>query len=235
MNEYAGHKNLEIASDAENFNNWMFEEVSSKLKGEILEVGSGIGTFSEKIIRNFPKSEITLTDISQEYIHQLRNRFKEKNITIQKLDLNVVEHYEKIGFEKFDSIIALNVLEHVKNDEFALEQLYKMLRKGGNLILLIPCHKFLYNVIDSSIGHYRRYTKKDLEKKISKTKFKLEKIFYFNMIGILGWYVNGNICKKTNVNDTAFKIFDKFIPCIKKTEKVLGKKIGISIICYLKK
>jgi len=85
------------------------------------------------------------------------------------------------------------VEEHIKNDELALGFLYKMLRKGGKLILLVLCHKFLYNVIDESIGHWRRYTKSELISKIMKTKFRIEKIFYFNVLGMIGWYLNGNI------------------------------------------
>src|SRR6266513_1839882 len=101
------------------------------------------------------------------------------NISICKLDLNCKADYEKIGYEKFDSIIAINVLEHVEDDIFALQQLYKMLKSEGILIILVPCHKFLYNVIDTNVGHFRRYTKKDLELKIRKTRFSIERMFYF--------------------------------------------------------
>lgn len=235
MSEYKGHKNLEIASEARNFNHWMYGEIYHSLKGSILEIGSGLGTFSEKIISDFPNSFVTLTDISPTYLNMLREKFHQKNVSINKLDLNLREDYEKNGYEKFDSIVALNVLEHVENDEFALEQLYKMLRKDGNLVILVPCHKFLFNMIDSSIGHYRRYTKKELEYKVRKARFEIIRMFYFNMVGIIGWYVNGNLCKKSQVNQSAFKIYDKIVPIMRLAEKITCKKIGISLICYLHK
>ena len=235
LSEYVGHENLETATQRKNFTKWVYEAIFSGLKGDILEVGSGLGTFSEHIIRDFPDSSVTLSDISLSYIQNLKEKFSGKNVTVCKLDLNVQEDYEDIGYEKFDSIIAVNVLEHVKNDELALQQLYKMLRKNGILIVLVPANKFLYNVIDKSIGHWRRYTKNELETKIKNTKFSVEKMFSFNMLGMVGWYVNGNLCKKAVINKKASKVFDKLVPVMKVVEKILRRRIGLSIICYSKK
>ena len=87
----------------------------------------------------------------------------------------------------FSFIIALNVLEHIKDDHFALQELYRMLQKDGMLVIPVPCHKFLYNVIDVNVGHYRRYAKKELRlEKISMTDFFVERISYFNTLGIAG-------------------------------------------------
>jgi 2-polyprenyl-3-methyl-5-hydroxy-6-metoxy-1,4-benzoquinol methylase len=243
---YSGHENLEIDVCRTHFNNWIYKEIFPGLKGDILEVGSGIGTFSQKIIRDVQHSHITLTDISLPYVKKLEERFSKSNdgnnninnnnnISICKLDLNCKADYEKIGYEKFDSIIAINVLEHVEDDIFALQQLYKMLKSEGILIILVPCHKFLYNVIDTNVGHFRRYTKKDLELKIRKTRFSIERMFYFNMLGIIGWYINGNIAKNPKINSSASKLFDRIVPLLKYMEAMTGKKIGLSIICYLKK
>lgn len=247
---YSGHENLEIVSQNNRFNNWIYNEILPGLKGDILEVGSGIGTISEKIVRDLPLSNITLTDISLQYVKKLEERFLSKsntnnnaynknknknNISVCKLDLNCKEDYEKIGYEKFDSIIAINVLEHVEDDVFALQQLQKMLKKEGMLIILVPCHKFLYNIIDKKVGHLRRYTKKDLEFKIRKTQFIVEQTFYFNMLGIVGWYINGNLAKSPKINGTASRLFDRTVPLLKSVEKITGRKIGLSIICYLKK
>jgi SAM-dependent methyltransferase len=243
---YSGHENLEIVSQNSRFNNWIYKEIFPGLKGDILEVGSGIGTFSQKILRDVQHSHITLTDISLPYVKKLEERFSKSsdgnnninnnnNISICKLDLNCKADYEKIGYEKFDSIIAINVLEHVEDDIFALQQLYKMLKSEGILIILVPCHKFLYNVIDTNVGHFRRYTKKDLELKIRKTRFSIERMFYFNMLGIIGWYINGNIAKNPKINSSASKLFDRIVPLLKYMEAMTGKKIGLSIICYLKK
>jgi SAM-dependent methyltransferase len=237
LSDYAGHENLELLSRTRRFNDWIYEQILPGLNGDVLEVGSGIGTFSEKIIRDLPNSNIILTDVSLQYVKQLQQKFckNDNNISTYKLDLNCVDDYQKIGYEKFDCIVAINVLEHVEHDEFALQQLYKVLRKEGILIILVPCYKFLYNAIDKRIGHFRRYTKGDLELKIKRTHFDVDRLYYFNMLGIIGWYLNGNLAKKPKVNDTASKIFERTVPLSRYIEKIVGKRAGLSIICYLKK
>ena len=129
MSEYVGHEILETVSNSENFNNWMYEEIFPGLKGDILEIGSGQGAYSKRIIKDFPESSITLTEIAPSYLKNLEKEFSSKNVNISKLDLNCKTDFENIGYEKFDSIFGLNVLEHVKDDEFALNQLHKMLKK----------------------------------------------------------------------------------------------------------
>jgi SAM-dependent methyltransferase len=233
---YTGHENLELMSDSHRFNDWMYEEISSSLYGDILEIGSGIGTFSEKLTRDFPNSNLTFTDISSMYVELLKKKFSSNgSVVVYRLDLNERIDYERIGYKKFDSILAVNVLEHVENDEFAFTQLYDMLKEKGTLIVLVPCHKFLYNIIDKNIGHYRRYTKKELEYKVRKTGFVIDKTFYFNTVGMIGWYLNGNLFKKPKVSRTGVKILDSVVPVLKYTERIFGKRIGLSIICTVKK
>ncbi len=233
---YVGHENLELISHSHRFNNWLFEQILPGLYGDILEVGSGIGTFTDKLINNFPASNITLTDVSLEYCRELNNKYSgNKKISTYQLDLNNNVDYERIGYGKFDSIVAINVLEHVEKDEFALRQLYRMLKDKGTLTLLVPCHGFLYNVIDKNVGHFRRYTKSDLEAKTRKTEFTMDRMFYFNVLGILGWYLNGNLFKSSQVSGTGLKVMDVLVPILKRMERITGRRAGLSIICYLKK
>lgn len=239
-NGYAGHENLEIISQSHRFNNWMYKRISRGLRdrgGYILEVGSGLGTFSGKIIQEIPsESQIVLTDLSTNYIEVLKEKFSnQKNVSVSRLDLDSKEDYLMIGYEKFNSIIALNVLEHVRDDEYAFRELYKMLKKGGVMTVLVPCHKVLYNVIDTHLGHFRRYTKNELEEKISKTDFVIENIFYFNMLGILGWYINGNLFKRATISASASRLYDKLVPILEYVEPITFRNIGLSLICYLRK
>jgi len=235
VSEYLGHDSLEETAQKHNFNNWLYEQIFSGIRGDVLEVGSGIGTYSEKIIRDFPNSQITLSDVSETYVKILKSKFTLENIQVFRFDLDVRSNYDSIGFEKFDTIIAINVLDNVRNDEFALQQLYKMLKKGGMLLLLLPAHKFLYNQLDINIGRLRRYSQKELELKIEKTNFKTIRSFHFNLMGAVGWFFNGKSGKNPKINDSAFKIFDKMILVSKAVERITMKRFGLSIICYLKK
>lgn len=230
-----GKQNLSNTDKANLFVDWMYGEVKPFLNGNILEVGSGIGTYSKKIAKDYGGSQIILSDIDNEYVEKLNNIYASNPAvkTIQ-LDLNKPVDFEKID-KKIDSVIALNVLEHVENDINALNNIYNLLEPNGKLILLVPAHKFLFNCIDNFLDHFRRYTKKELLQKISQTKFKTKKVFYFNFPAIIGWYINGNIMKK-NISEGSVSIFDKFVPFFKFFEKhILRKKMGISLIAILEK
>ena len=185
------------------------------------------------VLKVLKKNSLSLIDGPN--VKNLEKKFVSESINIFKLDLNNKEDFKKIGYEKFDSIIAINVLEHVEDDNFALSELYKMLKKDGMLIILVPANKFLYNVIDKSIGHWRRYTKNELKNKLIVNNFKIEKIFSFNILGIFGWFLNGNVFKKSEINKNASSIFDKLIPIMKVIEKYSGRPFGLSVICYCKK
>lgn len=238
MYNYSGHKNLEIVASRQRFNNWMYGQIASNLDGDILEVGSGLGVFSERIIDNIMHSEktLTLTDSSIAYINDLRKRFvKQENIFFHKLDLDCEDDYEAVGYYRFDTIMVLNVIEHVRNDEYAFRQFHRMLRRNGMLIALVPSYKSLYNVIDRSIGHHRRYSKKEIRLMAENCSFLVQGIHYFNLAGILGWYLNGNVLRKADLSTHAFAIYDRLVPIWKCLDKLTLQRIGLSMICYLKK
>lgn len=236
IKEYSnvGSKNLEILNENKNFTDWMYSEIKPHISGNILEIGSGIGTYSKKIIKDYKKSKILLSDIDSNFISNLKKRYKtHKNIKVIKLD---IEKTKVLKYKNINTIIALNVLEHIKDDGGALNNLYNYLAPGGTAIILVPAHKKLYNCIDKAVGHYRRYQKKELINKINKTKFKLKEIKYFNFVSIFGWYVNGTILKKAIINKDATKILNWGIPLFKFFDKnVILNKMGISLIVVLEK
>ena len=214
----------------------MYDQFKDEIKGDILEIGSGIGTYSEKLINNFPNSKIILSDISESYVEELKKRFAFPNVESVIFDLNNKAHFQRVGKNRFDTIIALNVIEHIEDDGLALNFIYEMLRQNGKALILVPAHQFLYNNIDKKVGHYRRYSKKTLLDLINKTKFKIDDIYFYNASGILGWILSGNILKKDEIEEDTYSLYDKMIPFIKTIEKhLLFRSIGISLITVLSK
>lgn len=230
-----GDTNLMSISEAKNFTNWMYSEIKPYLRGEILEVGSGNGTYSEKIIRDFGDNTIFLSDVDIKYLKKLKRAYFRKNVKIIKLDLDNQGDFTKIG-QKFKSILMLNVLEHIKDDKKVLSNLFKILQDDGTLVILVPAYRSLYNCIDKSVGHYRRYDIGTITKMSKETGFRIQEIYYFNFLSILGWYVNGRIFKNPKLNIGALRIYDKLIFIARAFERyILRKKIGLSIIVVLKK
>ncbi|MBU4348148.1 class I SAM-dependent methyltransferase [Patescibacteria group bacterium] len=226
--------NLEILEKADNFTNWLYEEIKPFLKGNIFEVGSGHGTYSRKIIKDFPDSKIVLSDIEKNCINELE-KIKKSNVAVLQIDISRQEDFKKVDMP-INSVFALNVLEHIEDDVQTMNNVYDALSPGGTFIILVPAHKFLFNCIDKSVGHYRRYVKKDISEKVFQTKFKIKTMFYFNFLSIFGWYLNGNILKKNVINGSAVGLLNKLVPCLRFFERyILRKNIGISLIVVLEK
>lgn len=187
-------------------------------------------------MRDFPESRITLSDVDPRYVALLGELFKSKsNVSVSRLDLADSADFKLLRY-KPDSVLALNVLEHVKDDVSALNNAYDILENNGRFILLVPAHKALYNSIDTAIGHFRGYDVKNLTTTVSKTRFRVQGMFYINFMGIPGWYLSGTLLHRPIVDAAALHFYDKLVPTLRSFEKRLLKgKLGISLIAVLEK
>lgn len=237
MNSDKAKQNLIILDQSNNFGDWLYSQIKPFLSGNILEIGSGLGTYSEKITRDFPQSRIILSDIDQEYLARLKEGFRSwGNVaSILHIDFSNPSDLKKIK-QKVHSVLAMNVLEHIQNDLRALNNGYNLLEKRGRLILVVPAHKFLFNCIDRLVGHYRRYTKREIMVKAREAGFQIKQIFYFNFFSIFGWYLQGNLLKKPLLGRRTAKFLDRMVPGLSLFEKyILRQKIGMSLIVVLEK
>lgn len=227
-NSHAG-KTLESMSQAVWYNRWTMQRFSPYLKGEILEVGCGIGNFTN-FLTSFGK--VWAIDVEVNYIRQTK-----KLVGIKaKVGFGDIEG-KKYFFDqkKFDCIVCLNVLEHIKDDEQALKNMFKLLKRGGELILLVPAHQQLFGVIDKSIRHYRRYEKKELLNAVKRVGFKIIKARKLNFLGAIGWFIAGKLLKEENIDDHKITIFNLIAPPLLFLENFLEPPIGTSILVISQK
>jgi SAM-dependent methyltransferase len=219
----SGTITLESMSEAPRYNKWLLNKFKPYLKGEILEVGCGIGNFTE-LLTEFGK--VTAVDISKDYVLELK-----RNLSNQvEAGLGDIEKGKFFFKQKrFDSIICLNVLEHIKNDEQAFKNLHSLLKPKGNLILIVPGHQNLYGEIDKSIDHFRRYDKKTLMKKLEKKGFKILKSRKLNFIGAIGWFFAGKVFKQKTVKRGNVKAFNLISPIFLFAERFFEPFIGTSV------
>jgi len=131
---------------------------------------------------------------------------------------------------RYDTVFALNVVEHIEDDLLAIANCKKMLRKNGHLIILVPAYQFLYNRFDKELFHYRRYNKQSLASLFLKNNLELRKQMYFNALGIAGWFVSGKLMRKKIIPKGQMSFYNKIVPIAKILDFVLLKKIGLSVI-----
>lgn len=212
------------------YNGLIFDRIKGFLGKRVLEVGSGSGNITRYLLG---RELLVATDVSDEYIDKLKRRFVEnKRVKLIKYDLNERKNgrFKRYGF---DSIVCLNVLEHIEDDLQVLRNMNDTLT-NGRLILLVPAMKRLYGRLDEVLGHYRRYSKEDIVSKLRNSGFKTEAISYFNILGALGWFINSRILKKRILPGNQLRIFNRLVPLLK-LERLLDLPFGLSLLVVAKK
>lgn len=223
-----GISTLEAISQAHAFNEWMYDTIAPFCSGKIIELGSGIGNISTFFIRD--KKDIVLSDLRDNYRQYLMDKFHLPEPNVRSVDM-VHDNFEKEYVDllgQFDTVFALNVVEHIEDHHLAMRNAAKLLKKDGNLIILVPAYQWLYNAFDRELGHYIRFTKKTLSLFIP-NNVELVKMRYFNFAGIPGWFVSGSILKKKEISPNAMRLFNRALPIVKLTDLILFKKVGLSV------
>jgi SAM-dependent methyltransferase len=217
---------------AENYNTWIYENVSPFLRNRILEVGCAIGNLTPFFL---DREWVTSIDISEEYCNIVRAKFGDcKNFEVIVCD-GASPKMLTLRSRHFDTVFCSNVLEHIEADTVALGNMFEVLVPGGKLILLVPAFQALYGTMDATDGHYRRYEKKELRTKLEETGFRILKVFYMNALGILGWYVNGKVLKRSIIPEKQLASYNRIIPFVKKMERIFPPPCGQSLIAIAEK
>lgn len=230
--DFEGMETLHVIEKANKFNRWMYETIKPFCKGKILEIGCGIGNISEFFIQD--SQDIVLSDLRENYLEIVSKKFTNPTIKINLIDPEFDTKYDEI-IGTFDTVFALNVIEHIEDDKQAIANCKKLLKKGGSLIILVPAYQFLFNNFDKELEHFRRYTRKKIETVIAENHLEIVNSFYFNFIGIIGWYVSGSILKKKTIPENQMGLFNLLVPVFRWADKIILNKIGLSVICVSKK
>lgn len=203
----------------------MFDRIRPWIGDRVLEIGSGIGTLSAFLL---DRVHLVLTDTRVEYLERLRARFAGRaNVSVERLYLP--NEHGAIEGDRFDTIICLNVLEHVDDDLGSLAAVRKLLEPGGRLVLLVPALPALYGTIDRALGHHRRYTPADIRSKLERTGLRVAHIEYFNLAGVPGWWLAGRVLRRSMIPAGSLKLYDTLVPLFK-LERLLPWRVGQSLI-----
>jgi 2-polyprenyl-3-methyl-5-hydroxy-6-metoxy-1,4-benzoquinol methylase len=233
----SGSQTLEVISKANSFNKWMYNAIKHYLDGNILEIGSGLGNISRYAIED--KKTITLSDINPAYRATLKKQFGtfpavKDVLSIDLQHKDFFNHYATLK-EQYDTVFLLNVIEHLEDDRSAIENCRFLLKPRGRLVLLTPAYRWLYCRFDRELGHYRRYTRKNLRQVVLSSSFKINRSWYFNLAGIAGWLFFGKILGKKLIGQREMNTYDKLVPVFKLADRLTFNKAGLSVIMIAEK
>ncbi len=227
-----GARILDVLANTPNFNAWMASVVAPHLGRRVLEIGAGIGNMSMVLSRG--RQRYVATDLDGEHTERLRVRFATNpRISVQRVDAARAEDFETLN-GGFDSVVCLNVLEHVEDDRAGFRNLFEALEADGRAVVLVPQGSRLHGTLDEVLGHCRRYSKAELEQRMREAGFELETVFEFNRVTRPGWWVNGKLLRRRSFGRFQLAIFDRLVWLWKILERITPWS-GVSLIAVGRK
>ncbi len=224
---YIGEE-LTLFKNAVNWKKYWLDSISEFIGGDVLEVGAGIGINTHLILQHQPdiKSIICL-EPDPSLADQILGNIEGNHEKVTVLNQYLKDLSEDV---KFDSIVYIDVLEHIQRDAAELRQAQLHLKEGGFLIVLVPAYNSLYSPFDKAVGHYRRYNKKMLNQAVPKDLVN-HKLFYLDSVGVLASVANKLFLKQQYPTLEQVRKWDHWIiPVSKIMDKVVFNLFGKSLI-----
>jgi SAM-dependent methyltransferase len=212
---------------------WQAAMAEEQLGQRVIEVGCGLGNFTQHLL---DRELVIALDVVPDCIAHLQKRFPgARQLQAHCMDVQDPAFLD-LARERPDSIVCLNVLEHVRDDVRALEHMHAVLRPGGRAIFIVPAFESLYGPIDSNLGHFRRYSKSGWGELAARAGFRVKLARYTNTIGFLGWWVNAKVLRKTQQSEAQIALFDSIlVPVMSRAEGWVEPPFGQSIFSVLEK
>ena len=240
MSETGGYvgKDLEAMSFAVNYHRWILASFAPYLGTRVVEVGAGAGSFSELLLERRPQS-LSLVEPSASMFAQLRKNVQEH---FGSFDLQLYnETFDRVAAQirsqqQPDSIVYVNVLEHTADDENEIRVISETLGPGGRAFIFVPALTWLYGSFDREINHYRRYSRGDLESKCGAAGFRILFSRYFDLFGVLPWWLKYRLLQSRKMEPGAVRFYDQtVVPIAKRFEAIIKPPLGKNILLVAEK
>jgi SAM-dependent methyltransferase len=230
--KYSGEE-LDVFGGAHNWKSYWVEKIRSYIGKNVLEVGAGIGA-TTMALKNVPHDAWFCVEpdplLCEKILERKSTGEIASNVRIQNctaLDL--------VGKNKFDTILYIDVLEHIENDREELEIALSLLNDGGVIIILSPAHNYLYSQFDKKIGHHRRYNKKELSK-IIPSGMLIKQMLYMDSVGFFASLANKIILKQSDPTAAQVGVWDKvMVPLSRMIDPIILNLAGKSILAICQK
>jgi SAM-dependent methyltransferase len=221
-----GTQTLErLATGAPKYNRWIWDRIRPWVGRRVLEIGAGLGVMSQFLAE---RQRLVATDVQPYYLQSLRRRFADR-ANVRVAELRLPGAGTEIAVEQLDTVVCLNVLEHIADDVGSLRAMHRLLQPAGRVIVLVPALPAIYGTLDEALGHVRRYTKRELGEKFERAGLRIVHHEYLNLPGIPGWWFTGRVLRRRVIPTSSLALYDALVPLFR-LERHLPWRVGQSLI-----
>ena len=222
-----GARMLDTLSQTPRFNRWMADTIRPWIGARVLEIGAGMGNLTQHLAAR--RESYIASDIDAEHMARLRVRFQQRpNVKVLRCDLSAAADFTALA-GRADTVICLNVLEHIEDDAAGLANIAGALAPGGAAIVLVPQDQGLFGTLDAELGHFRRYSAGELRAKMEAAGLSVERIIEFNRVTRPGWWLTGRVFRRRQTNRTALRMLDRLVWIWRRIDRALPWK-AVSVI-----
>jgi SAM-dependent methyltransferase len=222
---YSGTE-LDAMAEARNYCRWIMRYFVPYLGERVVEIGAGTGTFSELLLNSERTVDLVLFEAARNLFPMLRERFADRSVRLH------CGAFDPAALESpADSIVLVNVLEHILDDAALVSQIHGSLRPGGSLLLFVPALMWNYGSLDKTFGHYRRYSKRELGQRLKEAGFRVKHMRYVNAMGIASWFLAGKVLRQITLSPAQVRWYDRWVvPWSFQLEQVCEPPLGQSLL-----
>jgi SAM-dependent methyltransferase len=197
----------------------MADTIRPWVGARVIEIGSGIGNLSRHLAAR--RQLYIASDIDPEHLARLRVRFQNRpNVKLLHCDLSAPADFAALAAQA-DTVICLNVLEHIQDDATGLANISSALVPGGVAIVLVPQDQAIYGTLDEELGHYRRYSEAELRTRMEAAGLTVERVLHFNRITRPGWWFTGRVLKRRSSSRIMLWFFDRLVWLWRRIDRAL--------------
>ena len=214
---------------------WQLDQFDAYLGQRVLEIGCGVGGVLELL---GPRELKVGLDIDADVLSYARDRFQDDvRYRFVQCDIGNLTDVERaqLSADRFDTVVCINLLEHVQDDVRAMRTIEELLVPGGRLALLVPAHPALYGAYDELDGHHRRYTRRRLRTIIGASRFTVERLYYFNAAGAIGWWLQYRLLRRAAHGRAQLGLMNRLLPLARPIEERLKPPFGLSLVAVCRK
>lgn len=228
--EYGSHMLVEL-EHTRRFNIWMGDTLRPYIGNRVLEIGAGIATLTNQFI---PRELYVASDLNPNYLHYLRSYSVGKPyVRVMRIDASKLSDFDGLE-EMFDTVIMVNVLEHVPDGPQALRNLWSALKPNGRVIIVVPQHPALFGTLDEALEHRERYVTDGLKQSLNGAGFHVEKVFDLNRTAVPAWWLNGKLLGRKKFSRLQLKVLDTIMPLVRRIDRLVPWG-GLSLIAIAMK
>lgn len=219
----------EAADSAANYLTWISDLLQPHLGRTVLDVGAGLGAVTEHYAAG---REVLAAEISDEFVPELRRRFAGwPNVTVVQRDARDLRQASR----RFDSVVLVNVLEHIADDAGLLASLAELTTPQGNIVIYVPALNGVYGTWDRQVGHYRRYSKWRLKAVAREAGLRIEELRYVNLLALPGWLLFSRT-QAHESTDSSLSLWDRTgIPLTRAIETRVRIPIGLNLLMVMRR